>query len=128
MVTMTPEQATRFNHVSPVNATIVQRTLKCGCKPYEDVFTYNRWKAQGMQVQRGEHSINLALIKVVENECEDGSIERRKLFAHSHVFCRCQVKPIGYKPEVKPDIKPAAIEPAPAPVPDNNIMRGWSIV
>ena len=141
---MTAEQATRFERVSPANAAIVQQTLLCGCKPYEDVFTYTRWQARGYQVKRGEHSIKLAVIKVVEKENEDGETETRRVFGNSHVFCRHQVKQVqGTMPT--PEVKPIAPVIVPQPVkppepeyikqppkaeqpPIENIMKGWRII
>ena len=145
--TFTPESAQSFHRYSPINAATVKMRLACGCEPYKDVFTYNRWLALGYQVQRGERSIKIPVI--VERENEDNETIKR-LFK-SHVFCRCQVKPIGTKqtiePEFKPEpIKPAAImpiqpiiEPKIEPIiepkrvnqPDNpidNMMKGWHVV
>ena len=31
----------------------------CVCKPYQDWFTYKRWRAQGFQVQKGQHGVKL---------------------------------------------------------------------
>jgi hypothetical protein len=144
--TFTPETAQSFNRYSSQNAATVKMRLACGCEPYKDVFTYNRWLAMGYQVQRGEHSIKIPVI--VERENEDNETIKR-LFK-SHVFCRCQVKVIGSKPESKPiepeTIKPAAIvpiqptiepiKPISEPIkpinhsdsPIDNIMKGWSLV
>lgn len=92
---MTPDQARSFDRVSVGNATLVLTVLKCGCHPYEDVFTYKRWQAQGFQVQRGEKAISLPLVKEIVEEDEGGeTIEQRRILGHSWVFCRCQVKPI----------------------------------
>lgn len=91
---MTAEEALEFPRKSLVNAVIVSHTLKCGCQPYRDVFTYRRWLAQGYQVRRGEHSIKLGIVKQVERETEDGDTEILKVFGNSHVFCRCQVDPV----------------------------------
>lgn len=136
----TPQEATRFQHYSGVNSNIVRTVLKCGCKPYEDVFTYNRWKAQGYQVMRGEHSIKLAVIIEKEVENNDGGIEIKKSFANSHVFCRCQVKRIGApEPEpVKAHVPAPAIstqlvitnQPVSIPVEDKpvEILEGWRLV
>ena len=77
-------------------------TLKrgCGCQAYEKVFTFNRWKAQGFSVKRGEKSISLPLVRNVESEDEEtGEVKTHKLLASSHVFCRCQVEEAkGYEP------------------------------
>lgn len=91
---MTKEQATSFSHVSLIHAIIVERTLQCGCKAYVDVFTYNRWQAQGFQVKRGEKALKLAIIREVVDETDE---EVKKVWGRSHVFCRHQVKPIEEK-------------------------------
>jgi N-terminal domain of anti-restriction factor ArdC len=148
--TFTPESAQSFHRYSPINAATVKMRLACGCEPYRDVFTYNRWLALGYQVQRGERSIKIPVI--VERENEDNETIKR-LFK-SHVFCRCQVKPIGSKqetktePEITPEpIKPIAIQPIIEPIqpiiepktepikPVNhsesqidNMMKGWHVV
>jgi N-terminal domain of anti-restriction factor ArdC len=145
--TFTAETAQSFNRYSSVNASTVKMRLSCGCEPYKDVFTYNRWSAMGFQVQRGEHSIKIPV--VVERENEDNETIKR-LFK-SHVFCRCQVKPIGTKQEetkpIEPSmaitpilpviepIKPEPIQPKIEPIkvnhsdnPIDNIMKGWQVV
>ena len=60
--TFTPESAQSFHRYSPINAATVKMRLACGCEPYKDVFTYNRWLALGYQVQRGERSIKIPVI------------------------------------------------------------------
>lgn len=96
---MTAEEARSFDQVSIGNAMMVDLLLKkkCDCHAYEDVFTYNRWRAQGYQVQRGEKSIKLPLVKVVTEENEDTGepVECRRILGSSAVFCRCQVQPIN---------------------------------
>ena len=93
---MTAVQARTFDRYSVGNAVAVKTALKCGCEPYEDVFTYVRWKAMGFQVQRGEHAIKLPMVKhVVDEDPEDGDISVRKLLTTSCVFCRHQVAAIG---------------------------------
>src|SRR4051794_38621055 len=32
----------------------------CACEPYEDTFTFERWKAQGKQVRRGEKALRIS--------------------------------------------------------------------
>ena len=140
--TFTPESAQSFHRYSPINAATVKMRLACGCEPYKDVFTYNRWLALGYQVQRGERSIKIPVI--VERENEDNETIKR-LFK-SHVFCRCQVKPIGTKQNIEPESKPIEpvaimpiqpiIEPKIEPIkPVNhsesqidNIMKGWRVI
>ena len=91
---MTPGQARSFDRFSVASAMQValQRT-GCGCNAYEDVFTFNRWKAQGMSVKRGERSIVLPMVRTIETEdAETGEERSRRLLTSSHVFCRCQVE------------------------------------
>ena len=94
--TMTHEQAINFDHYSQANAMLVKSALTCGCKPYEDVFTYNRWKAQGFFVKRGEHALKLPVIKhaVKSTQNDTGEITTvdYKIFGKSAVFCRHQVE------------------------------------
>ena len=74
-------------HVKP------EGTLTCGCRAYEDVFTYNRWKAQGYYVKRGEHGIKLPVIKRVDREDPDTGEEKTiRIRGRAHVFCRHQVE------------------------------------
>ncbi len=95
---MSPEAARSFQTYSVANAVIVRASLPCGCQPYEDVFTFNRWIAQGFCVKRGEHSIKLACLKHAERENkETGEVEIIKIFGSSHVFCRHQVAPLEVK-------------------------------
>ena len=90
--TMTREQATSFSTYSPLNATIVRACLKCGCQPYVDVLTYNRWRALGYQVRRGEKALHLALVKNVDKMDDSGEVlETRRILGTSAVFCRHQV-------------------------------------
>ncbi|MBI3334044.1 hypothetical protein HYZ97_01015 [Candidatus Pacearchaeota archaeon] len=84
--------ATTFQHTSTINAACVKAALHCSCEPYKDVFTYNRWKAQGYQVQRGEKAIKLPLVKDVEVE-KEGETTTKRILGISAVFCRHQVKP-----------------------------------
>lgn len=90
---MTPEMARSFERYSPANATTVTNSLPCGCKPYVDVFTYRRWKAQGFQVKKGEKAVHIPVIRTVYKENGQGETETRKIRRKSYVFCRCQVKP-----------------------------------
>lgn len=93
--TMTAEEAQSFARYSPQNATTVRQSLLCGCRPYQDVYTYNRWLAQGMQVQRGQHAIRLPVIREVDEVDEDGPTgQTRRIVTRAPVFCRCQVKPV----------------------------------
>ncbi len=91
---MTADDARRFDRFSVGNAVAVKSALPCGCEPYVDVFTYRRWQAQGMQVQRGEKAIRLPMIyQRSEKDPETGEETTSRRMGSSAVFCRCQVKP-----------------------------------
>jgi hypothetical protein len=83
----------------------------CGCKAYQDIYTYNRWLAQGYQVQRGQRALRLPLIKEVEEVKEGEAVKTKKVMGMSFVFCRCQVAPVngnGRKPEAVKSNRPAS--------------------
>ena len=93
--TFTPQTARQFDRFSVANAVTVKKSLRCGCEPYVDVFTYRRWKAQGFQVQRGQKAIKLPLIyKRSEIDAKTGEQTETRRIGRSAVFCRCQVNPI----------------------------------
>ena len=90
---VTAEEARHFDRISVGNAVLVHTLLDCGCQPYQDVFTYRRWQAQGFQVQRGQKAIRLLLVKAVtQKDAETGEEKTRKVLSRSAVFCRCQIK------------------------------------
>jgi hypothetical protein len=91
---MTPEEARQFDGVSVANYAMAKAAFaSCGCEPYADVFTFNRWRAQGYYVRRGEHGVKLPIIKsrTVEDR-ETGDEKTIKIMGSSHVFCRHQVE------------------------------------
>ena len=94
---MTAQEATRFEHGQSTGSalilTLAAQERGCTCQPYADWFTYRRWKAQGFQVQKGEHGVKLTtyIPKTITNENgEKEQVGTRPW--HSTVFCRCQVK------------------------------------
>tara|TARA_Y100000310_G_scaffold251432_1_gene257948 strand:+ start:6392 stop:7051 length:660 start_codon:yes stop_codon:yes gene_type:complete len=94
---MTPDQARTFNTFSGANAAAVAIARPCGCMPYVDVFTYNRWRAQGFQVQHGEKAVSIPIVKDVPLDDDAapntvGKLTTRRIMGTSKVFCRCQVK------------------------------------
>jgi|TARA_Y100000034_G_C6806583_1_gene362235 hypothetical protein len=92
---MTAKEARQFDTYSERNASTVEESLECDCQPYEDVFTYGRWIAQGYQVQKGERSIRIPVIVRIREEDDNGDmVIKRSLKRSSPVFCRCQVKRI----------------------------------
>ena len=100
---MTAEQATQFDGHSTQNALIVAMALEergcTSCLPYQDVFTYKRWKALGFQVQKGEESIRITTyIPLYKTDPVTGeNVQTGKRPWTSCVFCRHQVKPIEKK-------------------------------
>lgn len=101
---MTPEQARTFEGYSVANAVAVKTALAergCACEPYADVFTFNRWRAQGRFVRKGEHGIRLTVYVAArrhdavedENGLEVGTAAPDRVHSYprtSFVFCRCQ--------------------------------------
>ena len=91
---MSADEARSFPTYSIANAVTVKEALPCGCEPYQSVFTYRRWKAQGFQVQRGEKATRLPLIyQRTEKDPESGEQTTSRRMGRSAVFCRCQVQP-----------------------------------
>ena len=93
---MTASEATSFERMSVANAVEVIKTFACGCQPYKDVFTFNRWKAQGFFVRRGEHALKLPVLKhAIKSELADDGTKLESEYAihgTSYVFCRHQVE------------------------------------
>lgn len=94
--TMTAEEATSFEHgISTAHVMLLAMAAEergCECTPYADWFTYNRWQAQGFQVQRATevgHGVKLSTFRTVEDK--DG--KTHSVPWNTTVFCRCQVKP-----------------------------------
>jgi antirestriction protein ArdC len=93
---ITAEQATAFDHHSEIHAAILAQAAVergCTCEAYRDWYTYNRWLAQGLQVQRGEHGVKLSTFVPVTKPDEKGNeIVVGKRPVGTTVFCRHQVK------------------------------------
>jgi len=71
---LTPDDARSFDGYSVANAVAVRQALGergCSCEPYEDVFTFNRWRAQGRIVRRGQHGIALRVYVTATARGED---------------------------------------------------------
>lgn len=94
MQKMTAGEAVRFDTYSPNNAAIVE-AKPCSCEAYKDIFTYNRWKALGMQVQKGQKATTITtyapIVKIDEATGDEEIVTRKP--RKSFVFCRCQVAP-----------------------------------
>lgn len=92
---MTAEEARTFEHgESSSNARMLGMVMECDCQPYEDIFTYNRWKAQGFQVQKGEKGKRITVFSRSTKADAAGNEVSYSFPSGSTVFCRCQVKPI----------------------------------
>lgn len=100
---MTASEAKSFEHgLSKKNYLIVKMLLAskpepCECEPYEDVFTYRRWVAQGFYVVRGSKAIKAPLVRTGSKEVKNtttGKMEKSfwRVLTVSYLFCRCQVK------------------------------------
>lgn len=99
----TAENATVFSHTSDKNRAIVESARECSCEAYQDIFTYQRWQAQGFQVQKGEKGTRIATYRPITKVNEETGEEEVKgqQPVYKTVFCRCQVKPAT---ESKPKI------------------------
>lgn len=94
---MNAQEAQTFTHMSEAHIALLIETAVtrgCSCAPYVDWFTYNRWQAQNMQVQKGEGGVKLTtyITKYRTNKetGEKESVGKRPKV--TSVFCRCQVK------------------------------------
>jgi hypothetical protein len=111
---MSARQATMFDRFSVGNAVMAESALDCGCKAYVDIYTYNRWKAQEMQVIKGQKSVHLPLVRITEREDkETGEIRQRRMLTSSAVFCRHQVEPMTDKAKASNHFAPVDDEPTP---------------
>ena len=94
--TMTAVQAQTFDRKSLASEMLLANAAEergCQCQPYVDWFTYNRWQAQGMQVQRAtEVGHGIKLTTWVQTKDKDGE-PGRTFPKRTTVFCRCQTKP-----------------------------------
>lgn len=100
---MTSQEAKTFEHgLSQKNYLIVKMLLAskshaCECEPYQDVFTYKRWVAQGFHVVRGSKAIKAPLVKTGSKEVKNkatGKVDKSfwRVLTVSYLFCRCQVQ------------------------------------
>lgn len=92
---MNPEDARAFTHFSVHNA--VQAQMACpegSCEAYSDIFTFRRWRAQGLVVRRGEHGTTVTtwIPLARTDDTPEQNIKRRPRGAV--LFCRHQVEPI----------------------------------
>ncbi len=89
---MTEDESKRFDRYSIENASQVENAFaSCGCQAYVDVYTYNRWQAQGFQVVKGQKAVKISTARKVEDK-KTG--EDKMIFKTSFVFCKHQVEEI----------------------------------
>lgn len=116
---MNTREARTFTHKSESSYQQVKSQLSCDCEPYEDVFTYGRWKALGQQVQKGERSIKLQTwIPIVDKDENGDPVTTGVRPKTASLFCRCQTRPetivdhpdeLVKEAEIAEDIKASAI-------------------
>lgn len=98
---MNPTEAQTFEGYSVQNATILASAAAargCDCEPYRDWFTFKRWLAQGLAVQKGEKGTCLQTFRrIEEKDKKTGEVRTYSKPWRSYVFCRCQVAPKGEK-------------------------------
>lgn len=95
---MTAVQAQSFDRKSEAHEIVLAQVAQehgCTCMAYQDFYTYRRWQAQNMQVQKGEKGTRLTTyIPITKTDATTGESKvtgtRPKGYS---VFCRCQVKP-----------------------------------
>lgn len=92
---MTATEAKTFDTYSIQNELILAMAADargCACEAYRDWYTYNRWNAQGFQVQKGEKGVCLQTYRPYDEKDEKtGKVKRSVRPWRSYVFCRCQV-------------------------------------
>ena len=89
---MNAVEAQRFEIQSERNAVLVEDHFDCDCRAYQDIFTYGRWKAQGLQVQRGQSACKILTYQpiIVTDDAGDKKVVGTRPRT-SAVFCRHQV-------------------------------------
>lgn len=93
---MNPEDARAFTHFSVHNA--VQAQMACpegSCEAYSDIFTFRRWRAQGLVVRKGEHGTTVTTwIPVTKTNAKGEEQVARRRPNRAVLFCRHQVERI----------------------------------
>ena len=111
----TAESAQEFQTASPasmlqVYESIAERTAQgkhteCECEPYRDTFTFDRFRAMGFMVNKGESALRISTFVPVtgkfrkEKDDSGNDVDRQVLIPRTVcLFCKCQVHPIEEKP------------------------------
>lgn len=88
----TQETAKEFDRSPSMINTMIVESKECACEAYVDWFTYDRWQAQGFQVQKGEKATKISTYRPIEKKNKEGKKEKFSIPSKSNVFCRCQVE------------------------------------
>lgn len=92
---MTAAEAKEFEMYSETNANIVEAACENGCEAYVDVFTFNRWIAQGFAVRKGEKATRITVWQKKQiRDAQTGEMKWIRTSRQVPVFCRCAVEPI----------------------------------
>jgi hypothetical protein len=91
-VQMSAEEARTFQHYSALNAARAQQACAEGvCRAYRDIFTYQRWRAQGFQVQRGQKGTPVTTWIITSGADDNGDPILVRQAKRTVLFCRHQV-------------------------------------
>jgi len=95
---MTVEDARNFEHFSVHNA--VQAEMACTeqtCRAYIDIFTFRRWRAQGLVVRKGEKGTTITtwIADARAKANADDTQASRQRPKRAVLFCRHQVEAIA---------------------------------
>lgn len=99
---MTAAEAKTFQTYSVNNAARVEEVtneiMECGCEAYVDVFTFNRWIAQGKVVRKGEKAIRIPVfVNASKRDDKTNEVKTFKVQKMVNVFCRHQVTDLPKK-------------------------------
>jgi hypothetical protein len=87
------QNAKEFDRFSPANYMLIKSQLTCTCEPYEDIFTLNRWNAQGYKIIKGQKAIKINAYIPIDIKDDKGNITKTITKPKTTcVFCRCQVE------------------------------------
>jgi antirestriction protein ArdC len=92
---MTADDARQFEHFSVHNA--LQAEMACAegsCRAYADIFTFQRWRAQGFVVRKGEKGTTVTTWVAVPKKTDDEEASVRRRPKRAVLFCRHQVERI----------------------------------
>lgn len=88
---MTADEAVTFNHKSVQSMARIEQAINdrarsgCSCTPYEMVYSFQRWKALGYHVRKGERRLTYSVAWLKDPETG----KAKPIF--TNLFCLCQV-------------------------------------